>query len=118
MVQKNAKAVEVSSLTSRLANLQLGAQRALGMEMAGGVIDLNAAARVCGLPWPVDMDDLLQNNKGGQVKTLADATARRGKDVPIVPLSEISFAPLVTRPEKSSASALIIANTLGHALIK
>ena len=90
----------VSSLGVRLANLSVDGGLALGAEIDGGVINITATGRLSGLPAPRDIDDLLQAQRASEVRTLLDAI-KHGKTKPVlIPAAEVSFAPLVTRPEK------------------
>jgi 2-keto-4-pentenoate hydratase/2-oxohepta-3-ene-1,7-dioic acid hydratase in catechol pathway len=90
----------VSSLGMRLANLRIDGGLALGAEIDGGVINVTATGMLSGLSAPRDIDDLLQAQRAAEVRTLLDAV-KQGKTKPVmIPAAEVSFAPLVTRPEK------------------
>jgi 2-keto-4-pentenoate hydratase/2-oxohepta-3-ene-1,7-dioic acid hydratase in catechol pathway len=90
----------VSNLDLRLANLRVDGGLALGAEIGEGVINITATAGAVGLPAPKDLDDLLQAQRAPDVRAVLDAV-KQGKAKPvIVPAAQLSFAPLVTRPEK------------------
>lgn len=82
-----------------LANLRREDGYGLGIRMPGGILDVAAAGRALGLPYPADMDDLLQNGKGGLLAALVEAAAARN-GAHVIPEARVSYAPLVTRPEK------------------
>ncbi|HEY4795299.1 MAG TPA: hypothetical protein VII18_14730 [Mycobacterium sp.] len=65
----------VSSLGVRLANLELvpGGERSLGVETDRGIVVVPGAAKELGLPAPQDMDELLQQGRGQDVRTVLDA---------------------------------------------
>jgi 2-keto-4-pentenoate hydratase/2-oxohepta-3-ene-1,7-dioic acid hydratase in catechol pathway len=52
------------------------------------------------LPAPTDMDDLLQNGKGGLLRAVVDAADARGSDALFLREDAIQYGPVVTRPEK------------------
>ncbi|MDF0520148.1 fumarylacetoacetate hydrolase family protein [Bradyrhizobium yuanmingense] len=91
---------KVSSLNARLANLRVDGAFALGIEVKEGVLNLSATAAAYGLAAPHDVDDLLQNRRALDVGAVLDAVERDKSKAIIVPIAEVSFAPLVTRPEK------------------
>ncbi len=91
---------DISSLGARIANLRLRDGHALGLETPDGMLDVGATARACGLPAPLDVDDLLQNGLGPQVRAVRDAVLRDPARAILVPAAELRFAPLVTRPGK------------------
>ncbi|MEE8438112.1 MAG: fumarylacetoacetate hydrolase family protein [Micropepsaceae bacterium] len=82
-----------------LLNLTMGDSYGLGVKLDRGILDVSAAAEMYNLPAPTDMDDLLQNGKGG---LLADvfATAANGPAALFLDEENVTPAPLVTRPEK------------------
>ena len=92
--------MNVSSLNSRLANLRIDGALALGVEVGERVLNVTATAASCGLPGPRDMDDLLQNRRASDVRAVLDAVERDKDKAVYIPIGEVSFAPLVTRPEK------------------
>ncbi len=100
MSSHSALDVEVSSLGKRLANLRSHAGLTLGVETTEGVIDLTATAAALGLPAPRDVDDLLQNRRGAEVRAVLDALERNTTSAVVIELAAARFAPLVTRPEK------------------
>ena len=82
-----------------LLNLQTTAGPRLGVKRPTGVLDVAAAAAMYKLPAPVDIDDLLQNGKGGMLATLV-AAAADGPSRLYLQDGAVQHAPLVTRPEK------------------
>lgn len=84
----------------RLANLRTSSGLALGAETGGGVLNISATAAALGLPAPLDVDDLLQNGLGLQVAAVMKQAAGKPEDGVVIPLGDVRFAPLVTRPEK------------------
>lgn len=68
---------------------------ALGVKTERGILDVAAAAATA-LPAPSDMDDLLQNGKGGLLRAVIDATPAQA----YLREDTLIFGPLVTRPEK------------------
>jgi 2-keto-4-pentenoate hydratase/2-oxohepta-3-ene-1,7-dioic acid hydratase in catechol pathway len=92
--------IDVANLDLRLANLNVDGASALGVEVDQAVINITATAKRSGLPAPKDIDDLLQSQRGFEVQAVLDAV-KAGKAVPVtIPSAQVSFAPLVTRPEK------------------
>ena len=91
---------DISSLGARIANLRLRDGHALGLETPDGMLDVGATARAYGLPAPSDVDDLLQNGLGPQLRAVRDAVLRDPARAILVPAAELRFAPLVTRPGK------------------
>jgi 2-keto-4-pentenoate hydratase/2-oxohepta-3-ene-1,7-dioic acid hydratase in catechol pathway len=77
-----------------------GGTYGLGVKTDKGILDVTAAAQALNMPAPADMDDLLQNGKGGILKTLADAAAARGPQAIFVKEDSVQYGPVVTRPEK------------------
>ena len=90
----------VASLDARLANLRTEEGYALGLEVEGGILDVSATAARLGLPAPRDVDDLLQNGLGAQVQAVVEAADRRAAAKVVIGVSNVRFAPIVTRPEK------------------
>lgn len=84
----------------RLANLQTPNGLALGAETDRGVLNISAIADALGLPVPLDIDNLLQNGRGAQVATIVEQVTEKPNERVVIPLAEVRFAPLVTRPEK------------------
>lgn len=68
----------------------------LGVRTAQGVLDVSAAAVATGLPAPLDMDDLLQNGKGGLLRAVVEAAPAQA----YLREETLTFGPVVTRPEK------------------
>lgn len=90
----------VANLSARLANLRTPDGLALGCEVSEGVLDVTATARAFGLPAPVDVDDLLQNGRGAEVRSVLERARSEPARRVVTSLGETRFAPLVTRPEK------------------
>lgn len=91
---------DVADIEMRLANLRTASGYALGMEMPQGMVNITASATALGLPAPRDIDDLLQNERAVEVRTVIDALADSPGSAHIVSAQDVRFAPLVTRPEK------------------
>ncbi|HYG91917.1 MAG TPA: fumarylacetoacetate hydrolase family protein [Azospirillum sp.] len=73
----------------------------LGVKTERGILDVAQAAQALNMPAPADMDDLLQNGKGGVLKALVDKARAGGPaERAFVKESDIQCGPLVTRPEK------------------
>jgi len=87
-------------LDERIANLRIGEKIGLGVETDAGVIDVAATAKALSLSCPADMDDLLQNGRGGELSTLVKAAKAKPGLAKIIAARDVQFAPLVTRPEK------------------
>ena len=90
----------VSQLGMRIANIRIDGKNSLGVETESGVLDVSATAAGLSLPAPRDVDDLLQNGLGAQLRGLMDAVRTTPAAAKEIPLSEVAFAPVVTRPEK------------------
>ena len=95
----------VSSLGVRLANLELvpGGERLLGVETDRGIVVVPAAAKELGLPAPQDMDELLQQGRAQDVRTVLDALEQLDGpscEAVLRDPATVRFAPLVTRPNK------------------
>ena len=98
MAQQNFD--DVATLGARIANLRQDGGYALGVETEQGVLDVGATARAFGLPAPTDVDDLLQNGRGAELRAVIEAAKAAPADAALLDLSAVAFAPLVTRPEK------------------
>ncbi len=83
-----------------LLNMRRDKGYGLGVKTDRGVLDVSAAASALNMPAPTDMDDLLQNGKGGILKSVVDAAAAKGTPALFLREETIAYAPLVTRPEK------------------
>ena len=81
-----------------LINMRRGEAYGLGVKLPGGVLDITAVAEALALPAPSDMDDLLQNGRGAELRAVVDAAG--GRSDFLLDEAKIAFAPLVTRPEK------------------
>jgi 2-keto-4-pentenoate hydratase/2-oxohepta-3-ene-1,7-dioic acid hydratase in catechol pathway len=90
----------IASVAERIANVRIARTLSLAVELGIGMIDVASTARNLGLPFPKDMDDLLQNGRGPELIAVIDAVKKAPKSAKIIAPAEISFAPLVTRPEK------------------
>jgi 2-keto-4-pentenoate hydratase/2-oxohepta-3-ene-1,7-dioic acid hydratase in catechol pathway len=82
-----------------LLNMRTGNGYRLGVKTERGILDVSAAAEMYGVPAPADMDDLLQNGKGGMLGTIIQVAADGPADI-YLDEATIDYAPLVTRPEK------------------
>ena len=91
---------DVTSLNARLANIETGSGYALGLETKTGVLNVTATGTALGMPAPKDMDDLLQNGLGEEVRRIRNAVENKTEGAVVIPTQQVSFAPLVTRPEK------------------
>ncbi len=91
---------DVASLGRRLTNLREGDGYALGVETETGVLDVPGTAEALGLSAPQDMDDLLQNGRGAEVRAVIEAAERSPEKAIVVASDNATFGPLVTRPEK------------------
>src|SRR3954453_13965705 len=63
------------------------------------------------LPAPTDMDDLLQNGKGGVLKALVDAANSRPPEGVFLREEPVQYGPVVSPPEKIVMMASTIAST-------
>ena len=91
---------EVSGLGLRLANLRNGDDYVLGAATEAGVLDVPATAVAFGLPAPGDVDELLQEGRGAQVRAVLDAVKHDAGKAVQIEEQHATFGPLVTRPEK------------------
>jgi 2-keto-4-pentenoate hydratase/2-oxohepta-3-ene-1,7-dioic acid hydratase in catechol pathway len=83
-----------------LINMRRDGAYRLGVKTNKGVLDVTAAAQALNLPAPTDMDDLLQNGKGGLLKAVVDAANSRGLDAVFLKEETVQYGTVVTRPEK------------------
>ena len=90
----------VAKLRARLANLRIGDKYALGLETAKGLLNVSETARSLSISGPQDVDDLLQNNLGHQVSQVIEGLKKNTEAAVYADADHVSFAPLVTRPEK------------------
>jgi 2-keto-4-pentenoate hydratase/2-oxohepta-3-ene-1,7-dioic acid hydratase in catechol pathway len=82
-----------------LLNMRLGNGYGLGVKTGRGILNVSAAAQALNMPAPADMDDLLQNGRGGLLANLVRAAANGA--APLYMREEtVAHAPIVTRPEK------------------
>ena len=65
-----------------------------------GVLNVTATGLALGMPAPSDMDDLLQRGLSRQVENIRLAVKEHAEKSVLIPVTEVRFAPLVTRPEK------------------
>ncbi len=82
-----------------LLTFQRGGKHLLGVKTAKGVLDVTAAATALNMPAPADMDDLLQNGRGGVLRALVDA-ADKAPGATYLTEASLTYGPVVTRPEK------------------
>lgn len=82
-----------------LLTFRKGDAFALGVKTDRGILDVGAAAQALGMPAPADMDDLLQNGRGGMLRAVVDAAMTRAPAA-FLPEAGIAYGPVVTRPEK------------------
>ena len=85
--------------TMTLLNMRVGNGYGLGVKTARGILNVSAAAQALNLPAPTDMDDLLQNGRGGLLTNLVRAAAN-GPASLYMREETVAHAPVVTRPEK------------------
>lgn len=90
----------VATIGQRLCNLGIDEGYGLGVEFETGILDVTAAAERLSLTAPADMDDLLQNGRGAELRAIIEAATARPSPSDFVSPDRLSFAPLVTRPEK------------------
>ncbi len=83
-----------------LLNMRRGGGYGLGVRTEKGILDVSVAGQALGLPVPLDMDDLLQNGKGGMLKALVEAAQARAPQAAFLQEEDIQYGPAVTRPEK------------------
>ncbi len=83
-----------------LLNMRREGGYGLGVKTERGILDVTAAAAALNLPAPADMDDLLQNGKGGLLRAVVAAAGRDGGSAHLLREEAVQYAPLVTRPEK------------------
>lgn len=83
-----------------LLNMRRSGGYGLGVRTEKGILDVSAAGQALGLPVPLDMDDLLQNGKGGMLKALVEAAQARAPQAAFLQEEDIQYGPAVTRPEK------------------
>jgi 2-keto-4-pentenoate hydratase/2-oxohepta-3-ene-1,7-dioic acid hydratase in catechol pathway len=83
-----------------LLNMRRNGGYALGVKLERGILDVAAAGKALGLPAPTDVDDLLQNGKGGLLKAIVEGAQARAPADLFLAEASIEYAPLVTRPEK------------------
>jgi len=91
---------EVMTLNASLANISTANGYALGLKTEKGVLNITATGESFGMPVPKDMDDLLQNGLGEQVRNIRQFALHKPEAGVWIKSEEVKFAPLVTRPEK------------------
>lgn len=79
-----------------LLTFQRGGKYQLGVKTGKGVLDVSAAATALGLPAPADMDDLLQNGRGGLLTPIVE----RAPASAYLDEATLAYGPVVTRPQK------------------
>ena len=82
-----------------LLNMRVGNGYGLGVKTGRGILNVSAAAQALNMPAPSDMDDLLQNGRGGLLTNLVRAAAN-GPASLYIREETVAHAPIVTRPEK------------------
>ncbi len=82
-----------------LLNMRVGNGYGLGVKTGRGILNVTAAAQSLNMPAPTDMDDLLQNGRGGLLTNLVRAAAN-GPASLYVREETVAYGPVVTRPEK------------------
>ena len=76
-------------------------QYCLGVKTPKGILDVRKAAAHFKMPAPTGMDDLLQNGKGGQLKSLVEAVASRPEISKFFRSEqELEYGPIILNPEK------------------
>jgi len=100
MAHNNRKLHEFTDSKHRLANLATEGGYAIGMETTEGIVNLRHVAAELDLPVPEDIDDLLQNQRGAELKAIVDAMAASPDLARTCCVADPVHAPLVTRPEK------------------
>jgi len=90
---------DVGNLGLRLTNLQIGNSFALGAELDGKIVNISEIGALFNMPAPADVDDLLQNDRAAEVRAIVDRIKTQST-IRSIDLSEVTFAPLVTRPDK------------------
>ncbi|PVZ86636.1 FAA hydrolase family protein [Serratia sp. S1B] len=90
---------DVSELGLRLTNLRINGGFAVGAEIDGKIVNITQAGAIFGLPAPVDIDDLLQNQRGADIRAIVERI-RASDDRSAIEVTQVEFAPLVTRPSK------------------
>jgi len=83
-----------------LLNMRRDGAYRLGVKTGKGILDVVAASQALNMPAPVDMDDLLQNGKGGLLKAVVDAANSRAPESVFLKEETVQYGPVVTRPEK------------------
>jgi 2-keto-4-pentenoate hydratase/2-oxohepta-3-ene-1,7-dioic acid hydratase in catechol pathway len=83
-----------------LLNMRIGNGRyGLGVKTDRGILNVSAAAQALNMPAPTDMDDLLQNGRGGLLTNLVRAAANGAASL-YMREETVQYGPVVTRPEK------------------
>ena len=84
-----------------LLTIRRGDEYRLGIKMAAGILDVADAAKALKMYAPATMDDLLQNQDGPSLNALAERAAKSLEvRAAFSNEKEITFGPVVTRPEK------------------
>ena len=76
-----------------LMNMRRDGVYRLGVKTNKGVLDATAAAQALNMAAPTDMDDLLQNGKGGLLRAVVDAANARGPDAVFLREETIQIRP-------------------------
>ncbi|MGE3273993.1 MAG: fumarylacetoacetate hydrolase family protein [Vicinamibacterales bacterium] len=84
-----------------LLTIQVDGENRLGVKTDKGVLDVARAAALLSMYAPATMDDLLQQEDGPSVKAVVDAALSSSTaDAAFVPEAQVTYGPLVSRPEK------------------
>lgn len=76
-------------------------QYCLGVKTPKGILDVRKAAAHFKVPAPTGIDDLLQNGKGGQLKSLVGAVASKPEISKFLRSEqELEYGPIILNPEK------------------
>lgn len=85
-----------AQIPCRLANIRTRYGLRLGAQTPDGIIDVPGTAAALGRWAPVDIDDLLQNNRVAELRALLSAAVQG----PAIVYRDVVFGPVVTRPRK------------------
>ena len=90
---------EIGGLTYRLANLRVNGSLAVGADIDGEIVNITEASAALSLPTPLNVDDLIQNEKASEVQAIVERIRASGEHRAL-DAAQTLFAPLVTRPRK------------------
>jgi 2-keto-4-pentenoate hydratase/2-oxohepta-3-ene-1,7-dioic acid hydratase in catechol pathway len=83
-----------------LLSIRKGGEVRLAAKTPKGILDVVEAARVLKLDGPRTLDDLLQHEDGPRLQAIVKAALEKGAAGAFAPEEGISYAPLLSRPEK------------------